>query len=734
MKHFYDVTVRLAMVFAAGCPAIVAHAAPETPTSLTTEVTGTRVELNWINGDGGTPLVECGFEEESFPPSGWSAKVTNDYKYLCSWFRFPGEDFIQTGNYEDYIHSGEASAMMYFDMYFMAGDHDAAQDEWLVTPAIDNAAYLELYYYMDPQILEYGLDDSFPDHYYIKVSTDDGKSWSVLWDARYDAEPSLGWHNLVLALPQDGPVKIAFQGVSDAADMVHFLWALDDVRVLSSRKGSDIVDGYTIMLDGEIIAEHVKSLGYVDRSAKSPGTHRYEVYAESGGILSSALAADVTIEEIELLPPVNVSVDSSYDDNDDSYIINISWDDPQGVIAPVWYNVYCDGVEVATMLEENSIEYFGYHKGIYDFSVTAIYQDPDGESEPVGSRVAIDTRYNARDLKAQTDNGNVILTWSAPEDTGYSIAHYEVWRGDRNIHDEVKDLKISDSDVPSGKYRYYVTAVYDDGVKALPAYIDVDNGEAAPRQLPFSENFDAGYLPADWIMENLWENTPSKLLWQVGDPNGIGVTGDGFDNGFASIDCINSGFYVVEGTLVTPSIDVKGSDLDNLAVTFAYDYASSGFDSEATLEIETDNNGFWTTVESLVSYEPSGEKGVFSPKIVKYNIGDFVSDASTVRLRWHYAGMFDYHLAIDNVRVADKESSVNIAERQMIKVMPASDGIDIYAPDGFFRAEVFSADGSLLRSIGASDAGLTKIELDCTGVLIVNISAPSGSRVVKMRR
>ncbi len=64
---------------------------------------------------------------------------------------FPGEDFIQTGNYEDYIHSGEASAMMYFDMYSMAGDHDAAQDEWLVTPSIDNAAYLELYYYMDPR-------------------------------------------------------------------------------------------------------------------------------------------------------------------------------------------------------------------------------------------------------------------------------------------------------------------------------------------------------------------------------------------------------------------------------------------------------------------------------------------------------------------------------------------------------------------------------------------------------
>ncbi len=734
MKHFYDVTVRLAVVFAAGCSAIVADAAPATPTSLTTEVTGTRVELNWINGDGGTPLVECGFEEESFPPSGWSAKVTNDYKYLCSWFRFPGEDFIQTGNYEDYIHSGEASAMMYFDMYSMAGDHDAAQDEWLVTPSIDNAAYLELYYYMDPQILEYGLDDSFPDHYYIKVSTDNGESWSVLWDARYDAEPSLGWHNLVLALPQDGSVKIAFQGVSDTADMVHFLWALDDVRVLSSRKGTDIVDGYTVMLDGEIIAEHVKSLGYVDRSAKSPGTHRYEVYAESGDTLSSGISAEITIAEIDLLPPVNVAVNTSYDDNDESYLVSVSWDTPQGVIAPSSYNVYCDGFEVATMLEENSIDFYGYTKGVYDFQVTAVYQDPDGESDPVGSRVAIDTRYNARNLQTLSDNGNVILTWESPEDGDHSVTHYEVWRGDVNVDEEVKDLMISDVNVKPGKYRYYVTAVYEDGVKALPAYIDVDNGDAAPRQLPLSENFDVGYLPADWILENLWDNTPSNLLWQFGDPNGIGVTGEGFDKGFASIDCINSGFYSLDGTLVTPSISVKGCDLDNLAVTFAYDYASSGFDSEATLEIETDNNGFWTPVESLESYEPSGEKGVFSPKIVKYNIGDFILDASTVRLRWHYAGMFDYHLAIDNVRVADKESSVNVTECEMIKVMPTSEGLDIYTLEGICHAEVFSADGRLVATIGESGIGLTKIALDCTGVLIVNISATSGSRVVKVRR
>lgn len=114
------------------------------------------------NGDAGTPLLECGFEDDAFPPQGWSAKVTNSYDYLCSWFHYPSDQFKQTNNWEDYIHTGEKSAMSYIDIYAMKGDHDPAQDEWLMTPAIDGASYLELYYFIDPTVLEYGADEFSP--------------------------------------------------------------------------------------------------------------------------------------------------------------------------------------------------------------------------------------------------------------------------------------------------------------------------------------------------------------------------------------------------------------------------------------------------------------------------------------------------------------------------------------------------------------------------------------------
>lgn len=732
MKQFYKDTIVMAAAAAMTSVWGAAYAEPATPSGLEAGVTGTRVELSWSNGDAGETLLDCGFEEEAFAPEGWSARVTNDYAYLCSWFHYPSDDFLQTGNYTDYIHTGEGSAMLYFDIYAMNGDHDAAQDEWLITPSLENASYLELYYYIDPTILEYGADEAFPDHYYIKVSHDGGETWETIWDARYDAASTLGWHSLALPLGSGPSAMVAFQGVSDTAEMVHFLWALDDVRISSSRSGAEKVDGYTIRLDGNVIAEHVTSLEYTDRSPKTPGTHVYEVFAESDGRLSTAATREVTIEEIKLLPPTGVSVEAAPDENDESsYIISLSWEAPQGVIAPAYYNVYCDGMEVGTMIEDTSLEYWGYTKGIYDFRVAAVYEDPDGESERVGRRIAIDTRYNARNLQASVQGANVALTWETPEEESHQVAGYEIWRADTMLADAAQDLAFTDSGMAEGIYRYYVTAVYTDGVKALPAYVDVEYGEPAPRALPLSENFDSGHLPADWTLENLWENTPESYLWQFGDPNGIGVAGDGFDKGFASIDCINSGFYSLDGALVSPAIDIADCDSDELAVTFSYDYASTGFDSEATLEIETDGSGEWTPVVSLGSYDPEATEG-FAPETATFPLGDYAGQSATIRLRWHYCGMMDYHLAIDNVTVTDAGNGIETVRDGGISVVRDGGVIKVSSPYGLGAVSVYNAQGRIIMAIDAQGAGSTTLPVDGEGILIVKASSPSGSRTVKV--
>lgn len=42
-------------------------------------------------------------------------------------------------------------------------------------------------------LLEYAEDETFPDHYYVKVSHDDGATWEILWDATTDMVSQSGF-------------------------------------------------------------------------------------------------------------------------------------------------------------------------------------------------------------------------------------------------------------------------------------------------------------------------------------------------------------------------------------------------------------------------------------------------------------------------------------------------------------------------------------------------------------
>lgn len=735
MKQNHYPIMRFMTLLALTSVAAPAYCIPETPVGIKAEVKGLRVDLSWNNSDAGETLLDCSFEDENFPPEGWSQKVTNNYEYLCSWFHYPSDDFKKLNNWQDYVHSGEKSAMVYFDMFGLKGDHNAAQDEWLITPAVKNAAYVDLHYYIDPVILEYGADDSFPEHYYVKASYDNGTTWDVLWDARYEARPTTGWHNLVLPLKGGDAPMVAFQGVSDSGDMIHLLWVIDDVKMLSSKSGSDIVDGYTIKLDGQTIAEHVKSLDYSDVSLKEAGVHRYEIFAESAGTLSAAGEIEVTIEEIDLLPPANVKVTGGYDEEYESYLINISWDAPQGgVIDPVYYNVYCDDMEVATMLEDLSIDFFGYSRGVYDFRVSAVYENPDGESEPVGERIAVDTRFNARNLRATiSDSGSVTLKWDAPEKSDCEVSHYQVWRADKCVAQSVTEPGFIDKDVPAGYYRYYVETFYTDGESSIPAYTDVYSGEGEPRPMPYTENFDSGHMPADWFVENLWDNTPDNMLWQFNDPTALGVTGEGFDKGFASIDSNDSGFYLLAGALTSPSIDVSGCDYNKLVISFTYDYASDGESSTAILEIERNGDGKWIPVYELIPYNPDETNG-FMPVKETIGLADEAGGASTIRARWNYNGVLDRHLAIDNVMLYDASAGTENVNTDSFTLRPTADGITVSATEGIATVEVYAVDGRLLNSVQGNGATELSVTIDNSSLCIVKITTASTTRSFKLAK
>lgn len=694
MKHNYSKFLSLLLLPALSAAPLAAEASRQAPSTLSATATGSRVDLKWENSDAATPLVDCGFEDEAFPSEGWNVKTTNSNYYMYTWFHAPGSDLIENERWPDFIHSGQGSAMILYDM---RGQNSETQDEWLITPQVESAAYLEFYSYIDPMVREWGAVEGFPDHYCVKTSYDDGATWNVVWNAATDASLELKWQSVVIPLEHNTPVRVAFHACSDGEEGLHLLWAVDDVKI-SRSKSDKIIDSYTVKLDGEVIASGLKSLEFSDLSDKTTGNYKYEVFAESGGKLSSVGSTVVTIGNLDMLSPTNLRLEAALDDFDNTYTITAEWDAPDGEFRPSSYNLYCDGVPVAIEFEETSISYFGYTKGIYEFAVTANYTSPDGESEPAKQRIAIDTRLNPANLKAECSGNDVVLTWDAPESTDFAVKHYQVWRGEKMIASELKETAITDSNVPAGFYRYSVIAVYDDGVSSIAAKTEIATGDSAPRPLPFTENFNSGFLPSDWIVENHYEDTPDYLLWAFNDPNGIGITGAGFDGRFASIDCINAGFYPIESSLITPPVNVAGLDLGDLAMAFSYDYASDGMSTLLMVEIQADGEGEWFPAFVPESYEPS-VPGTYSPKRAFFTLDNLVGNASSIRMRWYYNSMMDLHFALDNVVIGEAASIAAPVVDPTVNVKVTADGFLLSSSDPISSVELFTIDGAAVASV-----------------------------------
>jgi len=132
----------------------------------------TLVNIAWQAPDPTAVDITESFEGTAFPPATWSQVITNTgpanaagiYPTWCTFGATtyngnpaaPVEGVKQAGMWWDYNH----------------------QDEWLITPAFNcpPSAFLRFNTWCF-------LGSVYNDHYYVKISTDGGNLWSVLWDA-----------------------------------------------------------------------------------------------------------------------------------------------------------------------------------------------------------------------------------------------------------------------------------------------------------------------------------------------------------------------------------------------------------------------------------------------------------------------------------------------------------------------------------------------------------------------
>jgi len=154
-----------------------------------------------------------GFEEDP-AANGWTIQSHD----ATTWVR------EQTTQFGAVPHEGQWQMWLHWSY----GD----QDEWLITPEFTVPANGNLEFW------HYGQEGSTNgDHYYVKISTDGGNTWTELWDA--SAQPNMENHytsavNVNLSAYAGQNAKLAWQGY--AAGGLWYAWCVDDITVSGGRE------------------------------------------------------------------------------------------------------------------------------------------------------------------------------------------------------------------------------------------------------------------------------------------------------------------------------------------------------------------------------------------------------------------------------------------------------------------------------------------------------------------
>lgn len=725
--------------------ALASAGVPSAPVGLTANVEGHRVTLTWNSPDVGDVIAAEDFEGSEFPQGGWRRKIRNTSDYRCTWFKYPTKDFASQGNRDFYIHSGEGSAMVYFDrMAPHADGSPARQDEWLISPAVDGASYLSFSYFIDPVYFMYAEYEDFNDIYCVKISNDGGTAWETIWDVTKGDPNQKGWQSVVLPLyGANENTKVAFvaQSNPNTPEMgLFFLWVIDDVNIYASKSSSvqndnpSVIEGYNIYRDGELIAENITSLQYVDYSKKTPGQYTYQVVSVDGEVASEAAEISVEVKEMSFYPPSNVAVTSAYFEEYKSWEVSISWQEPEGDWKPQYYNVYCDGQLIATELPVGSFAQSEVPNGIFEYAVTAVYEDPHGESVAVGDVIALGTRFAATNLSAEVDGNNVSLSWTAPKSSDVQVIGYNVYRANTLVAESITDTSFTDSNVQNGVYDYNVVSIYADQVLSWPVNVSVSVGKTVLMSLPYTQDFNGQFKPENWVTDVIYDDVPAIYMWSFSNPRGIMVEGDGFDGGFASIDCYESGYYSVASTLTSPVFDVSSvTDSDDIHLTFAIDYMT---DDMAVASLQYSHNGgrSWEyIVETFSGYMPAelGVNEFCSPEILDYSITGITAGYKAIMFRFSYDAMVDYHFALDNFKIynSKQDGIVETGIETSVFVIVSNGTFKAIAPEEIEDIEIYAIDGSRIANFPEVNSAEFSVASDFlgSGIYIVKVTTDAGS-------
>ena len=596
------------------------------------------------------------------------------------------------------------------------------------------------------------------------MSHDGGETWEVIWDARDFHNGLDDWQHVSLYLGEPTPnTRIAFHAQSDMENdysMLYFSWTIDDVMISSNgasqvvssqvakyrtrnisdamqsyrpfestksvksrrnivQESSDVSSYYQVYLNGEIIADKLCSLYYVDVTDKEAGTYTYEVRAVNKQGSSEYATIQVDIAESTFNTPTNVQVTSTFYEDKNWGEVIISWDAPEGDRVPSYYSVYINGVLSGVELPLGEMGNTWVTKGVYTYEVAAVYEYPYGESERVGDQVAMDTRFTPRNLDAVIDNGVVTLSWQPAKQSDVAVQAYKVYRGNTEIATIMADESLSciDNDIFNGTYTYSVKALYSDGVYSLPIQTIVSGYDYAFVELPYSQNFDEDLTPDNWMVEELNEVDP-MYNWRFDNWFELETACNEVEGCFASISSEENEFYNIISSISTPVFDCTNVPTgESVMLNCTMDYYSAWEMAYFCLEVSNDGGESWDWFADI-----------YPTEIVDYQYEidvTSIAEGATPMFRFVYDGCGDGYVIIDNFKVyiTDNMGVEKTNHEKTVITMIPGNCLKILAASAIENIHIYNTNGMLIKSYIGNKANQQNINLNDlnAGLYIVKV-------------
>ena len=218
--------------------------------------THTEIALNWQPPDPNAADVTQSFEGTAFPPAGWTRVVTDSNPagpngVFPTWCRFgtvvdvsatvaPVDGLWQCGLWWDYNH----------------------QDEWLITPQFNCPQGANLIF--NTHVFRGSTNG---DHYYVKVTINDGADWTVVWDA---STLYGGWNDY------QTPVQIDLS--TFAGQQVKIAWHADDYEDNQGMWHNWFIDN--VVVGNTITTIHFDESQLASKTAAKKATQPQIIYSD----------------------------------------------------------------------------------------------------------------------------------------------------------------------------------------------------------------------------------------------------------------------------------------------------------------------------------------------------------------------------------------------------------------------------------------------------------------------